>query len=149
MSDVVLRVIVAAAVILVAVGIAAVVRRRRAADPPTQPVHRLPSQLDRADFDGEGWLLAVFTSDTCHTCDDVKRKAEAARSDTVAVQALSYQQRRDLHDRYRIDAVPTLLIVDGRGVVHRSFVGPVTATDLWAALADARQPGTTGDAGRR
>ncbi|MCU1503566.1 MAG: hypothetical protein JWM12_2920, partial [Ilumatobacteraceae bacterium] len=24
------------------------------------------------------------------------------------------------------------------GVVRRSFVGPVTATDLWAAVAEAR-----------
>ncbi len=132
------RLLVAAAVILVAVGVAAVVRRRRATDAPTQPHHDLPAQVDRADFDGDAWLVAVFTSDTCATCADVVRKAEVLRSDEVAVQVAAYQTRRDLHARYRIDAVPAVLLVDPHGVVRRTFVGPVTATDLWAALADAR-----------
>lgn len=132
------RLVLAAAVVLVAMGIAAVVRRRRAADPPTQPRHSLPAQVDRADFDGDGWLVAVFTSETCSTCADVARKAEAARSDELTVQIASYQARRDLHDRYRIDAVPSVLIVGADGVVASTFVGPVTATDLWAAIATAR-----------
>ena len=132
------RLLVAAAVILVAVGVAAVVRRRRATDAPTQPHHDLPAQVDRADFDGDAWLVAVFTSDTCATCADVVRKAEVLRSDEVAVQVAAYQTRRDLHARYRIHAVPAVLLVDPHGVVRRTFVGPVTATDLWAALADAR-----------
>ena len=132
------RLLVAAGVMLVAIGVAAIVRRRRASDPPTQPRYELPSQIDRADFDGTDWLVAVFTSETCATCADVVRKAEVVRSDEVAVQVASYQARRDLHDRYRIDAVPSVLIADPSGVVHRTFVGPVTATDLWAAVADAR-----------
>ncbi|HWL45710.1 MAG TPA: hypothetical protein VNQ73_22400 [Ilumatobacter sp.] len=132
------RLLVAAGVMLVAVAVAAVVRRRRAADPPTQPRRELPAQVDRADFDGAGWLVAVFTSDTCSTCADVVRKAEVVGSDEVTVQVASYQTRRDLHDRYRIDAVPAVLIADASGVVQRTFVGPVTATDLWAAIADTR-----------
>jgi hypothetical protein len=39
--------------------------------------------------------------------------------------------------------VPTALVVDAEGVVAASFVGPVTATDLWAAVAEAREPGST------
>lgn len=123
---------------LLAVAAASVVRRRRAADPPTQPTRRLPAQLDRSDFDGAGWLVAVFTSETCATCADVVSKAEVVRSADVTVVVASYQGRRDLHDRYRIDAVPAVLVADAAGVVHRTFVGPVTATDLWAAVADAR-----------
>jgi hypothetical protein len=134
------RLLIAAAVVLVAVAVAALVRRRRAADPPTQPGRDLPAQLDRADFEGSGWLLAVFTSDTCGTCADVVRKAAVAESGEVTVQVASFQTRRDLHDRYRIDAVPTVLVADPSGVVRRSFVGPVTATDLWAAVAEAREP---------
>ena len=137
----VVRLLIAAGVMVVAVVVAAIVRRRRAADPPTQPRFELPSQLDRADFDGDEWLVVVFTSDTCSTCADVVRKAEVVRSDEVAVQIASYQARRDLHDRYRIDAVPAVLIADPSGVVRRTFVGPVTATDLWAAVADARPGG--------
>jgi hypothetical protein len=48
-----------------------------------------------------------------------------------------------LHRKYDIQAVPIVAIADGEGVVHRGFVGPVTATDLWAAVADARHPGAS------
>lgn len=141
MTDTVVRLLVAAAVMLVAIAVATVVRRRRAVDPPTQPRRDLPVQIDRADFAGEGWVLVVFTSDTCSTCADVVRKAEAARSDLLSVDVASFQARRDLHERYAIDSVPAVLVADARGVVHRTFIGPVTATDLWAAVADARGAG--------
>lgn len=134
--------LLALAVMAVAALVAEVVRRRRRFDPPTQPRRELPAQLDRADFDGDGWLVVVFTSDSCSTCADVVRKAEVVRSDEVHVQVASFQARRDLHDRYDIDAVPCLVIADGAGVVRGGFVGPVTATDLWAAVADAREPGS-------
>jgi hypothetical protein len=31
-------------------------------------------------------------------------------------------------------------VTDERGVVHKSFIGPVSATDLWAGVASAREP---------
>lgn len=136
------RLLLAVAVVALVAVVAELVRRRRAADPPTQARGQIPAQLDRSDFDGVGWLVAVFTSDTCSTCADVVGKAEVLRSDAVAVDVVSYQARRDLHDRYDIDAVPCLLIGDGDGVVHAGFLGPVTATDLWAAIANAREPGS-------
>lgn len=141
------RVALALAVMVVAALVAQVVRRRRRFDPPTQPRHEVPSQLDRADFDGAGWLVAVFTSESCSTCADVVRKAEVMACDDVTVSVASYQARRDLHDRYDIDAVPLLVVADGDGVVHAGFVGPVTATDLWAAVANARDPGSIESAG--
>lgn len=136
------RLLLAVAIMAVAVVAAQLVRRRRRADPPTQARHQVPFQLDRSDFDGDGWLVAVFSSDTCSTCVDVIRKAEVARCDEVAVQTVSFQHRRDLHERYEIDAVPCLVVADPAGVVHAGFLGPVTATDLWAAIADARFPGS-------
>ena len=45
---------------------------------------------------------------------------------------------RELHERYEISGVPMVLIADAEGVVRQSFVGPVTATDLWAAVAGIR-----------
>ena len=133
------RVLIAAAIVAVAVVVAVVVRRRRP-DPPTQPGRMVPTQLDRDDFDRPGapWLVAVFTSATCESCADVVAKAEVLASDDVAVQPVSWQTRRDLHDRYRIDAVPLLLIADATGVVRHHIAGPVSATDLWAAVAAAR-----------
>ena len=38
-------------------------------------------------------------------------------------------------------AVPMILVADRDGVVQASFVGPPGATDLWAAVAEVRDPG--------
>jgi len=134
------RALVAVAIVVIAALVAEVVRRRRRADPPTQPRYELPSQLDRTDFERPDapWLVAVFTSETCSTCADVVTKSEVLRSDDVAVTNVTYQARKDLHERYAIDAVPCLVVADGVGVVQAGFVGPVSATDLWAALARLR-----------
>lgn len=114
-------------------------KRRR--DAPTQSVHESPTQLDRADFSQPStpWLVVVFTSATCRTCADMEAKAQVLASDSVAVHISEFSAQRDLHKRYNIEAVPTLLLVDRQGVVRQSFVGPVTATDLWAALARIRK----------
>ena len=133
------RLLVAAAIVAVAVVVALVVRRRRP-DAPTQPAKGVPVQLDRHDFarpEAE-WLVAVFTSATCHTCADVVAKAGVLASDDVAVTEIQYPDRRDLHERYGVDAVPLLVIAGRDGVIRGSFLGPVSATDLWAAVAAAR-----------
>ena len=141
------NILIAAAVVLCAAA-AAVVGRKRRPQAPTQPRMQVPSQVDRADFDGsdKAWLVAVFSSASCHTCADVVAKARALASRDVAVHDVEYGAARDLHRRYDIDAVPTVIIVDGEGVVRQSFMGPVTATDLWAAVAECREPGSRPEA---
>lgn len=136
------RLVIVVGIMLVAWAVAQVLRRRRVADPPTQALRAMPTQLDRSDFTGTGWLVVVFTSDTCSTCADVVRKADVLRSAEVTVEVVPFQTRRELHHRYSIESVPGLVIADSDGVVHRSFVGPVSATDLWAAAAEARCPGS-------
>lgn len=139
-----IQLVLAVAIVGFAAGVAEVVRRRRRVDPPTQQRHELPAQVDRADFarPDAPWLVAVFTSVTCSTCADVTRKASVVESADVAVQIVTYQDDRDLHERYRIDAVPGLVLADADGVTRAAFLGPITATDLWAAIADAREPGS-------
>ena len=139
------RLLIALGIIVVAGVVAAVLRRRRTVDAPTQARHLAPTQLDRGDFAGRDrdWLLAVFTSATCHTCHDVARKAAVLACDSVEVAEVEYGANRTLHQRYRIEAVPTTVLADRDGVVRRAFMGPVTATDLWAAVAEARDPGTS------
>lgn len=141
------RLLIALVIVAVAVGVAFVAQRRRAPDAPTQRRYNVPEQLDRADFPRPEapWLVAVFTSDTCDMCADVASKAAVLESPDVAVANLDFIEHRDIHERYRIDAVPTLVIVDSQGVTRRSFLGPMTATDLWAAVAEAREPGSTPD----
>lgn len=138
------RLLIALAVVACAALVGNLVARRRRADAPTQPRRELPAQIDRGDFAGAEmpWLVAVFTSDTCSTCADVIRKAHVVASDDVAVETVSFQQRRDLHERYSIDAVPCLVIAGPAGIVEAGFLGPVTATDLWAAVAEVREPGS-------
>lgn len=49
---------------------------------------------------------------------------------------------REVHDRYAIDAVPLVLVVDDEGVVRHHHLGPVSSTHLWASLAEVRRPGS-------
>ena len=69
------------------------------------------------------------------------------RSHDVTVEIVPYQSRRDTHARYAIDAVPCLVVADAAGAVRTGFLGPVTATDLWAAVAEARAPGSVDRSG--
>jgi hypothetical protein len=56
---------------------------------------------------------------------------------------VEYSAATNLHRKYHIDAVPIVVIADRQGVVRASFVGPMSATDLWAAVAEARDPGSS------
>jgi hypothetical protein len=138
------QLIVVVAAMSVALAVALILKKRRS-DAPTQAGFEIPIQLDRNDFENPQtpWLVAVFTSATCHTCADVATKAEVLLSSEVAVQRIDYTVNPDLHKRYRIDAVPLLVIADALGVVHKGFIGPVKAQDLWAAMAECRNPGST------
>jgi hypothetical protein len=141
------RVLLALALVSVAVVVAVVVQRRRP-DAPARPRFSVPVQLDRQDFDRPEapWLVAVFTSASCDSCAGVwdrARHLDGGAGSPVVVQELEVGAERALHDRYGVDAVPLVLIADADGVVVRHFLGPVTATDLWAAVAEAREPGST------
>jgi hypothetical protein len=128
----------------VAIGVAVLVERRRRPPAPTNVGHTLPDHLDRRDFarPQAPWLVAVFTSTTCTTCAAVWDKARLLASEDVAVHELEVSAARDLHDRHRITAVPAVVVADDAGVVRATFLGPVTATDLWATVAELREPGT-------
>jgi hypothetical protein len=140
----VLQVLLAAGVTAVAVTFGLVLRRKRLVLPPTQPRLDVPAQLDRGDFPQATttWLVAVFSSATCHSCADVVRKANVLQSSEVTVVEIEFGADAALHRKYDIQAVPMVAIADAQGVVQRGFAGPVTATDLWAAVAEARDPGS-------
>ncbi len=142
-----MQIAIAVAVFVVAVVVALVLRQRGRARPdaPTQATFSVPGQLDRADFDRPDaeWLVVVFSSATCASCAAMVGKARALTSPAVAVQDVEARARADLHRRYGIEAVPLTLLADGAGVVRATFIGPATATDLWAAVAEVRQPGSS------
>jgi len=139
------RLFVALVIVVVVAVVAIVARRRRVPDAPTQRRFVAPEQLDRNDFPQPDapWLVAVFSSATCDVCAQVVAKAQVLDCSDVAVVDVEYGADQALHERYSIDAVPTLVVANGEGVVMASFIGPMTATDLWAAVAEAREPGST------
>lgn len=135
-------ILLAAGITVVVVVVALVMRRRQRIDAPTQRTFAVPSQIDRRDFLSDtnrpDWLVVVFTSSTCHVCADVWDKVQVLASGEVAVFRADYESRRDLHLRYGIEAVPATLVCDVEGVVRDRILGPVSATDLWAAVARVR-----------
>ncbi|MEI2640538.1 MAG: hypothetical protein V9F03_16320 [Microthrixaceae bacterium] len=129
-----------------AVGFALWVQRRGASAEPTESVgeYKAPEVLNREDFarPDAPWLVAVFTSATCSTCSDVWVKAKALNSPQVEVQQIEESADEELHRRYDIRAVPIVAIADADGRVRASYLGPVSATHLWAGLAELRDPGS-------
>lgn len=130
------------------VGLAAlvsiVIRRRMGVAAPTQPrLATVPSQLDRDDFDHpqSPWLVVLFSSQTCESCAKVRPMLPALASSSVAVQDVDQASSAELHERYAIDTLPLTVVADADGVVKCWFLGVPTATDLWAAVAEVREPG--------
>ena len=129
---------------LVAVGIAIVLQRRRP-DPPTAPSYRAPSQLDRDDYvSAPGQLLvALFSSATCDSCPrawEAIQRVLGVFSEGFVTQRIDVQDNPDLHERYRIDGVPSTIIADTEGIVIQAFFGPVTPQQLTEALVAAGVP---------
>ncbi|MFM7068920.1 MAG: thioredoxin family protein [Actinomycetes bacterium] len=138
------RLVIAAAVAAIAVGLSYLLRRKDHAAPTQPRTFAAPLQVDRQDFprpDAE-WLVMAFTSNTCGGCADVRSKVAALESDDVAVVDVEAGDQADLHARYGVEAVPIVAVADRSGVVQASFVGPVSATHLWGALAELRSPGS-------
>lgn len=129
------------ALVAVAVVVAQVISRRTRTDAPTRARWAVPDHIDRSDLDRPDapWLIAVFSSSTCTACQATWEKARQLESDDVAVQDIEAIADRDLHDRYGIDAVPMVLIVDGSGAVRGHFLGEPPAAELWATVADLRE----------
>lgn len=142
MDRLIILVLVAAA----AATLAFLVQRRRP-DAPIRTGWTVPEQLDRRDFahPDAPWLVAVFTSASCDSCAAVVDVAGPLASDAVAVDVVEVGERREVHDRYAVDAVPMVLLVDALGVVRDHHLGPVSAAHLWGSLAELREPGSTPD----
>ena len=136
------RLLVAVVMVAVVAVVAFVLDRRQAGRRPAPPLGKwpVPVQLDRLDFarPDAPWLVAIFTSATCESCATVLSHAAVIESRSVAVQDVESAERRDLHDRYGIEAVPTVVVADAEGVVRASFVGIPAAAELWAAVAEVR-----------
>jgi hypothetical protein len=119
-------------------------QRRRPVAPP-RDVYPVPRQLDRDDFcrAETPWLVALFSSTTCDSCEGLASKLAVLETEHVATCEIEFHAQPELHRRYEISGIPTTVVADADGVVRAAFVGAFTATDLWAAVAEARAPGST------
>jgi hypothetical protein len=138
------RLVLTLVLVAVAVGVASLVRRRTAPPVPVRTGWAAPDQLDRRDFarPDAAWLVVLFSSDSCLACRGTWEKVVLLESDDVAVEDVAFPADRSRHERYGIEAVPLVLVADRHGVVRARFVGPPSAADLWASVADLRQPGS-------
>lgn len=121
-------------VVLVAVAVGALSRRRRP-DVPSTPRFAVPQQLDRTDFEAPAapWLLLLFSSSTCLSCLDAREVLHSIDVAGLHVQELAFESEKAIHDKYAIDAVPTVVLSDAEGVVRWSYLGappPEAIADL-------------------
>lgn len=137
-------VLIAVSLGVLALGVAAFLQRRRPRPLAPPPSWHVPTSLQRDDFarPEAPWLVVAFTSATCTSCSAAWARASQLESDDVAVEQVEAKAQRKLHERYRIDTVPLVVVVDAEGATRAQFVGPFTASDLWGALAELRRPGS-------
>jgi len=139
---VLLRVAVVVVVFAIVAAIGWWFERHRRTDAPPQSADQVPGprQLDRADFarPEAPWLVALFTSATCESCQGLYDKAKPLESPDVVVVECEFPRERELHARYHIEAAPLTVVADGRGVVHATLVGAYDATELWTTVAEVR-----------
>jgi len=132
--------------IAIAAMVSMILGRHRIAG-PTPNAHHIPDQLSLGDFpeaDGN-WLVVVFSSAKCETCSGVVDTITKLARPEVSTREITVERHADLHSRYRIDGVPTTVIADPTGLVHRSFLGPVNQQALSRALDDAMREPDSGD----
>ena len=133
------RLVLALLVVAAALIIAKVLERRRPA-PPTRDAYPVPAQLDRLDFPRPEapWLFVLFSSRTCDSCAAMVGRVCSLESDSVATVQVEAKADKALHDRYRIEGVPMVVLADADGVVRAGFVGAVDTWELEDALAKAQ-----------
>ncbi len=119
------RIAIALTLFVLLSGVAWWLERRRRTNAPMQGTTATPEQLDRRDFERPDapWLVVLFTSDACASCEGLYDKAAPLASDDVAVVEIEFPEHRALHDRYHVRAAPMTLVADHEGVVRASFLG--------------------------
>lgn len=142
------RLLLAVVLAAVAVVVAAVLARRTAATAapaPTGGAGTVPAGVLRADFarPDAPVLVVLFSSATCDSCRGTWRQVVPLAGDAVAVVDVDWQSAGELHRRYGIEAVPTVLVVDAVGEVRASFVGPPAPAAVAAAVSEVLSGGAS------
>lgn len=140
-------VLVAVGLMVVAVVVALVIQARTDRT-PARGRWPVPTQIHAADLPGgRDVAVLLFSSATCDTCEQVRGVLAELREDlrdAVGVADVSVQDQPAIHERYGVEAVPTLVVADAAGVVRASWVGPVRVDELEAALGALVGPADQG-----
>lgn len=133
------RLVVLLVLTALAIGVSLALQRRRP-EAPSAPSYRAPTQVDRSDFAHAdvARLVVVFTSATCDSCAAAWEIVSKLGTTAVATQELEVQASAALHKRYKIDGVPTTLVVDDQGVVEHSYFGPLDVDQLKIDVAGTK-----------
>lgn len=88
---------------------------------------RTPARLRRSDFKNPDadWLVVLFSSSTCASCEAVWDEVAAYESSRIAVDNIESLLQRQLHRRYHIESVPTVVIANPAGTVRFAHIGPL------------------------
>ncbi|QTE30890.1 TlpA family protein disulfide reductase [Pengzhenrongella sicca] len=92
---------------------------------------------------GRAGTFVQFSAQTCATCPQVHRllTSIAATEPGVAHVELAAEERMDLVRRFAVFRTPTVLLLDGRGVVRARMSGALTRAHAVAALRDLAPQG--------
>ena len=122
------RLVIALVVVVAAVVAARLLERRRPA-PPTRDAYPVPAQLDRQDFPRPDapWLFVLFSSRTCDSCGPMVARVCGLESDAVATVQVEAKADKALHDRYRIEGVPMVVLADAAREAARELMAGVAA----------------------
>ncbi|MFZ4585546.1 MAG: peroxiredoxin family protein [Acidimicrobiia bacterium] len=127
-------------VLVLVVAVIAFIAERRRSGRAVISGHDVPEQIDRNDFGAPDadWLVVLFSSADCGSCETMRERVTALGADDVAVYDVEFGAGRAVHERYGITAVPTTVMVDREGVVRASWVGAVDDSELADALGALR-----------
>jgi hypothetical protein len=131
------RLLVALLIAAAAVAVAVVAERRRRPQAPTGVTHEAPGQLDRGDFGApsEELLIVLFSSSSCASCAAARAELQPLVSSGVALREVEEHAERELHRRYRVTGIPTVVVVDAEGVTKASWLGPPPKGEVATRLA--------------
>lgn len=117
---------------------------RRLTDGRVRPSRSARDALPRLDAGrlgaelGSGVTFVQFSSTTCAPCRSTHRllSAVAAADPAVAHVDVDAEHRLDLVEAFGILRTPTVLLLDGDGVVRRTIVGAPRKPELLDAVRD-------------
>ena len=111
--------------------------QQRKPDPPSSPSYRAPAQLDPKDFQlsHNQYHFILFSSEKCDSCAEVWNYLSGLDLDNLSSLKIVIEDNESLVSRYKIDGVPTTLLIDSSGEVLGSFFGPLNNDTITEFLA--------------